>query len=231
MQDLTMSLVQEIDRMEPFGSANTTPVLMIRGATLQRIMSMGNGRHTKLILEKDGISMTAVWFGTSMAELSLEPTDTVDVLFQLNINEFQNVTQLQMLVQDLRLAPSLEEDLKVQRARYLEIMDGASFTAQEDVIPTRDDVAVVFSSLRREFHANHSCFPIRRLLGMLRANGYPIGYIKLEMIIHIMQEICVCDVIEADEDYYVFDFCHTPQKTSIEKSELLQRLRKQLKQP
>lgn len=231
MCDLTMSLVHEIDRMEPFGSANTTPVLMLRGATLQRIMSMGNGRHTKLILEKDGISMTAVWFGTSMTEISLEPMDTVDLLFQLNINEFQNVTQLQMIVQDLRLSPAIEDDLAAQRKRYLEIVKGASFTADEDVIPSRDDVAIVFSSLRREFRLNHSCFPIRRLLGMLRANGYPIGYVKLEMIIQIMKEIRVCDVIEADEDYYVFDFCHTPQKTSIENSQLLQQLRTQLQHP
>ena len=215
--------------MEPFGSANATPVFMLRGATLQKILSMGNGRHTKLILEKDGISMTAVWFGTTVAELHLEPTDTVDLLFQLNINEFQGVVQLQMIVQDVRLSPSIEEDLVHQRARFLEIFNGAPFTAREDVIPTRDDVAAVFSSLRREFHMNRSCFPIRRLLGLLRTNGYSIGYVKLEMIIRIMQEICVCDVTEADEDYFVFDFCHTPQKTSIENSPLLNRLRTQLK--
>ncbi len=231
MRELTLELAHEIDRMEPFGSANTTPVLMLHGATLQRILPMGNGRHTKLILEKDGISMTAVWFGTAPSELHLEPMDTVDVLFQLNINEFQNVTQLQMIVQDLRLTPSFEDDLSIQRKRYLEIKNGASFSAEEDVIPTRDDIAVVYTSLRREYQFNHTYFPIRRLLGMLKANGHHIGYVKLEMIIRIMQELQVCDVTEPCEDCYIFDFCYTPAKTSIEKSTLLKRLRTQLQRP
>ncbi|MBE6588661.1 MAG: single-stranded-DNA-specific exonuclease RecJ [Ruminococcaceae bacterium] len=228
MRELTMTLAKEIDRLEPFGSSNPPPVFLLQGATLQRILSMGNGRHSKLILEKDGISMTAVWFGTPTSEILLEPMDTVDVLFQLNVNEFQNVTQLQMIVQDIRLTPSFEEDLSLQRKRYLEIRNGAAFSPAEDVIPTRNDIAIVYSALRREYQINHTCFPIRRLLGMLRANGYNIGYIKLEMIIRIIQELQLCDVTEPYEECFIFDFCHTPEKTSIEKSTLLKQLRTQI---
>ena len=227
MRELTMNLAKEIDRLEPFGTANTTPVFFLQGATVQRIHSVGNARHTKLIFEKDGISMTALWFGTSLADVHLEPMDTVDVLFQLSINEFQNVTQLQMIVQDVRLTPSFANDLAMQRNRFLEIMDGAHFSPREDVIPTRDDVAIVYSELRREYQYHHTCFPIRRLLGMLHANGYSIGYVKLEIIIRIMQEIQVCKAIEPCEDFFIFDFSHTPQKTSIENSTLLKRLRTQ----
>lgn len=231
MRDLTLELAHEIDRMEPFGNANATPVLMLCGATLQRILPMGNGKHTKLILEKDGVSMTAVWFGTGADNLHLEPMDTIDILFQLNINEFQNITQLQMIVQDVRLTPSFEDDLAVQKKRYLEIKRGATFSAEEDAIPTRDDMAVVYTSLRREYQFNHTYFPIRRLLGMLKANGHNIGYIKLKMIIRIMQELQLCEITETGEDCYVFDFYYTPAKTSIEKSSLLKRLRTQLQRP
>ncbi len=230
ISELTLKLAQEIDTMEPFGTSNPVPTLMLSDATVTRIIPMGGGKHTKLILEKDGISMAAVWFGMYSAQLSFELLDRVDVLFQLNVNEFQNVTSLQMIVQDMRLSPSFEASFKRMRGRYDEIRAGAEFTYDEDVIPTREDMAAVYTTLRREYGLKHTYFPIRRLLSIL--NGYSnvnIGYLKLQMIIRIMQELRFCDVSEPVEDCFVFDFYFNPAKTSIEKSSIFKKLKTQLR--
>ena len=230
ISELTLKLAQEIDTMEPFGTANPVPTLMLSGATVTRVIPMGGGKHTKLILEKDGISMAAVWFGMNSAQLSFELLDRVDVLFQLNVNEFQNVTSLQMIVQDMRLSPSFEASFGRMRERYDEIRSGAEFTYDEDVIPTREDMAAVYTTLRREYGLKHTYFPIRRLLSIL--NGYSnvnIGYLKLQMIIRIMQELRFCDVSEPVEDCFVFDFYFNPTKTSIDKSSILKKLKTQLR--
>ncbi|MBQ9785262.1 MAG: single-stranded-DNA-specific exonuclease RecJ [Clostridia bacterium] len=228
MQELSMRLSQEIDAMEPFGTANPVPVLMVSGARVTRIIPMAAGKHTKLILEKDGISMNAVWFGRNSAQLPVDLFDTVDVLFQLNVNEFQNVTSLQMIVQDMRVTPTEQERSRALRTRYEEIRAGAQIDPDEDVIPTREEMAAVYTMLRREFNMKHTCFRIHRLLGMLQEQGcHTIGYIKLEMILHIMQELHLCDVEEPEEDCFVFEFYFNPTKTSIEKSSLLRKLRTQ----
>ncbi len=226
--DLSMRLCTEIDTMEPFGTSNPVPVLMMREMRLSRVIPLGGGKHTKLILEKDGNSISAVWFGMNTAQLPYELLDRVDVLFQLNLNEFQGVTSLQMIVQDLRLSPSYEQDLTGLRARYEEIRAGAEFDAAEDVIPTRDEMGVVYTMLRREYGLKHTSFPIRRILSMLELqNCHSIGYIKLEMILHIMQELRICDVSEPVPDHFFFEFYFNPQKTSIDRSSILRRLKTQ----
>ena len=228
MSELTLALAQEIDKLEPFGTSNPVPNFVLRDASLVRIIPMGNGKHTKLILEKDGISMVAVWFGTEYTAIPFEIGDRVDAMFQLNINEFQNVTSLQMIVQDIQLSQTYEESFKDAWERYEEIRAGAPITAEEDVIPTRDDMACVYTLLRREHQIGHTYFPIRRILSMVNQQGITIGYYKLKTIIRIMQELNICEITEPVRDCFVFDFYFNPTKTSIEKSSVLKKLKLQL---
>ena len=103
------------------------------------------------------------------------------------------------------------------------------FDEEENVIPSREEMAVVYTMLRREFNIKHTCFRTHRLLGMLEEQGcQTIGYIKLKMILRIMQELHLCDVEEPDEDCFVFEFYFNPTKTSIDKSSLLRKLKTQL---
>lgn len=228
MSELTLALAQEIDRLEPFGTSNPVPNFVLRDANLLRIIPMGNGKHTKLILEKDGISMVAVWFGTESSAIPFEIGDRLDVMFQLNINEFQNVTSLQMIVQDIQLSELYEKSFGDAWQRYEEIRSGAPITADENVIPTRDDMAHVYTFLRREHQIGHTYFPIRRILSMLRQEGIAIGYNKLKTIVRIMQELNLCEITEPLRDCFVFHFYFNPTKTSIDKSSILKKLKLQL---
>ena len=229
MRDLSMSLAQEIAAMEPFGISNPVPNFILRDARVVRVIPMGGGKHTRLILEKDGIEMTAVWFGMGTSQLSIETGESVDVLFQLNVNEYQNVTSLQMIVQDLCYAESFEAVYRQQMDRYEEIRKGANYSDTEGILPDRNDIAVVYTMLRKEFRAGHTVFPMRRLLSMLQGLGQGhIQYVKLKFIIRIMQELQICDVTEPVEDTYVFGFQYQTAKTNIEKSSILRRLKTQL---
>lgn len=228
MKDLTLALAQEIDKLEPFGTSNPVPNFVLRDATLLRIIPMGNGKHTKLIIEKDGISMVAVWFGTEHTAVPFEIGDRLDVMFQLNINEYQNVTSLQMIVQDIQLSKVYEDSFKDAWERYEEIRAGAPIAAEEDVIPTRQDMACVYTLLRREHQMGHTYFPIRRILSLVTQQGTTIGYYKLKTVIRIMQELNICDITEPVRDCFVFDFYFNPTKTSIDKSSILKKLKLQL---
>lgn len=230
MRDLTMTLAQEITAMEPFGISNPVPNFILRDARLVRIIPMGGGKHLRLILEKDGVEMTAVRFGTTQEQLKLDAGDPVDVLFQLNINEYQNVTSLQMIVQDIRLSERFENAYLEQVSRYEDIRGGAEYTEEEAVLPNRDDIAVVYTVLRKEYRTGHSVFPMRRLLSLLQGLGQGhIGYIKLKFIIRIMQELQICEVTESVPDTYIFDFQYQAAKTNIERSSILRKLRTQLR--
>lgn len=230
MRELTMRLAEELSLLEPYGIANAVPNLVLRKARVCRIVPMGEGKHTKLVLEKDGVEMDAIWFNVNSSELDFEPSDKVDVLFQLNVNEFQGRISLQMILQDMHLSPSYEEAYLAQKARYEEIRGGSEFSAQENILPTREDVAAVYTLLRREFRVGKTVFPIRRILGMLEDCGAEdMNYPKVKFIIRIMQELQICGITEPTEDSYVFEFYFHTTKTNIEKSSILRRLRTQLR--
>ncbi|MBR7097785.1 MAG: single-stranded-DNA-specific exonuclease RecJ [Clostridia bacterium] len=227
MSDLTMKLAQELDYLEPFGISNPVPCFVLKDVHVLRIVPMGGGKHLRLTVEKDGVTVNAVWFGMSVADLGFEPTDTVDLMFRLNINEFQNTTSLQLILQDARISESEVLRLSEDAKRFEEIHAGAAYRRDEDVLPERGDVASVYTFLRREFRAGHTSFPMRRLLGQIRsAEGKAYNYIKMKFIIRILQELQICGVSEPITDHFLFDI-YPVAKTDLERSELLHRLREQ----
>ena len=228
IHELSIALAQEIATMEPFGISNPIPNFILRNVRVLRVIPMGGGRHCKLIVEKDGIEMVAVWFGTSPTQLGFEVGDETDILFQLNVNEYQNVTSLQLLVQDMRFSERSEQAYRMSVQRYEEIKGGAAYTEDEAVLPTRDDMAIVYTALRREYRAGRTVFTMRRLLSLLRNLGVGnVNYIKLKFMIRIMQELQICDVTEPVADTYLFEFQYQTTKTNIEKSSILHRLKNQ----
>ena len=230
MRDLTMKLADEINRMEPFGIANPIPTFVLRDARILRMMPMGGGKHLRLLVEKDGVEMTAVWFGTGPLQIPFAIGDCVDLLFQLNVNEFQGVTSLQMILQDMKYAESFERDYQNQVARYEEVHGGAFYTKHEDLLPSRDDIAVVYTLLRREFRGGQTTFPMRRLLALIASDRrMQMGYGKLKFILRIMQELNLCRINEPERDVYVFGFDYQATKTNIEKSSILRTLRLQMR--
>ena len=229
-QDLHMNLASEISRMEPFGVSNPVPTFVLREATVLRVLPMGGGKHTKLTLEKNGIEMNAVWFNVNAAKLEIELMDKVDLLFQLNVNEFRGITSLQLLIQDLHPSKAFEAQYQKEKERYEQIRQGGELTPEEDLIPTREDMAQVYTLLRREFRSGKTVFPIRRILLVLRVHGVEgIGYVKLKFIIRIMQELQICGVTEPAEDRYIFEFYFHTSKTNLEKSSILHRLKSQMR--
>ena len=229
IKELSMQLAKEIDYLEPFGISNPIPNFILRNATISRVIPMGNGKHTKLIIEKDGIAMNAIWFGMNSSDLPVEMTDPIDVLFQLNINEYQNTTSLQMIVQDIRVTAECENAYLAEVERYAEIAAGARFNESENVLPTRDDFVPVYKLLRKEFYNGHTLMTMRHFLSLLKKVGIrEIGYVKLKFIIRIMQELQLCEVFEATPDHYVFTFEYQSGKTNIEKSSILRKLKTQM---
>jgi single-stranded-DNA-specific exonuclease len=227
--EMTMRLGEELDLMEPFGVANPVPQFIARDMTIARIVALGGGKHTKLLLTKGDFSIYAVYFGISPAQLHLLPGERADVLFQLNINEFQGDRSLQMIVQDIRKSEASLTEQQRLRDRYEEIRTGAVLEEGEECyIPTRDDFALVYTFLRREFRQGNTTYSDQSLLMALEAEAPGrMNYIKLKYVIRVLQELQICGVTEPEEGYYIFDVYFTPTKSSIEKSSILKKLRSQ----
>ncbi|MBQ7379083.1 MAG: single-stranded-DNA-specific exonuclease RecJ [Clostridia bacterium] len=225
---LTMPLATELAMLEPFGVANPTPELVTRNLTIYKVIPLGAGKHCKVILAKDGLQMQAVWFGVPASTFPFSVSDCVDVMFQLSINEYQNVKSLQLIVKDMRISDDYAEKCKWEKERYQQIMDGAVISPSENVIPNREDIAEVYKLLRSQCRIGHNTFSHKTLLSTLNmTSALQINYIKLKYIIHILKELNLCGVKEPSDNLYIFDVYYNAAKTNIENSEILKRLRAQ----
>ena len=228
MKDVTMKQALELYALEPYGVANPVPVFILRDVQITRIIPIAAGKHTKLILTKDGVSVNAVYFGMQPSKMELLEGDEADVAFHLDINEYQNVKSVQLIVQDIKTSEAYEKKCNGIKARYEEIESGASFDMEENVLPTRDDFAVVYTIIRREFRLGRDTLSTDVLLSLLaKTENCNINYIKLKFIIKILNELKICGVEQIDKEHYKFDVYFSASKTNIEKSSILRMLRGQ----
>ena len=228
-EELTMDAALAAESLEPYGVGNPTPLFVLHGALVQRIVPLGAGRHVKLTLLKDGRIFTAVWFGMAPARLPAVVGDEVDVLFQLNINEYQGVRNLQLILQDLR--PS--EGARAERARIKERLDailkGAPLLSEECPVPDRTDIAAVFTRLRTEARRDLQVITERDLLDHLQqtvGTATPWNGLKLRLVLHILKDMGVAACEEIDDGIFRFSVHFDAPKTSIEASPLLMSLRR-----
>lgn len=230
IHSLSMPLAVELTKLEPFGVANPTPELITRNLTIAKVIPLGAGKHCKVILTKDGLQMQAVWFGVPASTFPFSVSDCVDVMFQLSINEYQNTKSLQLIVKDMRISDEYAEKCKREKERFEQILNGEVFSASENIVPNREDIAEVYKLLRRECRIGHNTFSHKTLLSTLSlTSALQINYIKLKFIIMILGELSLCGVKEPGDNLYIFDVYCNAAKTNIENSEILKKLRTQCK--
>ena len=150
------------------------------------------------------------------------------MLFNIDVNEYRGAVSVQLIVQDIKICREFTNRLELEMARYEEIRKGAEFSLSEQVIPTREDFAVVYTALRKEFRGGTSILDTKDILKTVSgAEGSAINYIKLKFILRILNELKICEIEEIDKELYRFDIFFNANKTNIEKSSILKKLRGQ----
>jgi single-stranded-DNA-specific exonuclease len=97
-------LAHWLSYLGPHGIGNPGPLFLASGVTLERAKRVGD-KHLKVALAADSARLDAIGFG--MAERHAPDSigdERYDVLFRLELNEWQGVTRPQAKLVDLRLA-------------------------------------------------------------------------------------------------------------------------------
>ncbi len=100
----TLELVDNLHKLEPFGLSNPSPRFIMRDLLLTNIYKMGkNKQHLKLICENEK-SYECVGFNMAYLADNFQEGDKIDVLFQVDENNFNNERKVQFLLKDIRLS-------------------------------------------------------------------------------------------------------------------------------
>ncbi len=227
--DLTMSLAQELLLMEPYGNGNPSPMFYLADAKITKSYAIGTGKHLKLGLEKDGTSFGAVMFNASYEAFNLAVGERVDILFQLEINEYNHTKSLQLMVRELRRSASLEAEIAHMKARYEEIKAGATFAAHEAFLPAREHFARLYMVLRNLEGTGRNMISEIQLYHMVAgADGAGINYVRFLLMLDILQEMHLCEIDYTTPALLEFRICPTKEKVDLETSSILASLRARL---
>jgi len=187
--ELTLDAANELYLLEPYGIANPVPVFALRDARIAEVTPIGAGRHTRFTLDKGGRLFTAVAFGMAAADIGCAEGDTVDVVFNLDINDFQNRRTVQLIVRDIRPSRArLEEAAKKHRA-YSDARGEGVITA--GMLPVRDDFVTLYLHLRGQAKSGREVFAYAELQELF-GKGLE-EYIKARIIVDILSEMEVID--------------------------------------
>lgn len=184
--DLTVQAVKQLALLEPYGTANPTPVFAMRGATVADIRAIGGGKHTSMTLESDGIALGAVMFRRTPEELGLVRGDRADLLFSPSINEFRGNTRVQLMLRDIRHCAEERARRRTLTAEYGRVAENPDMLIPRELLPSRDDFKRVYLYIKRRLGEQPSApMNIYRLAARSLGDG-PREYIKLRFILAIL---------------------------------------------
>ncbi len=226
-EDITLSLAQELQNLEPFGVGNPVPNFVIKNTTVVEVSPVSEGKHTKIILGNGKSIITAMYFSTSADSLNLYVGEKIDVLFNIDINEWLGRKSVQLIVRDIKHSEAKENITEKHRKRFEQIWQGDSFSENENILPTRQDFVAVYTLVTNSFRVGNNTLTHREIIHKLSKNEHcSIGYVKLKIIIKVFIELNLLGIEEIKPEVYKFTVKYT-QKTNLDKSNLLRRLKNQ----
>ena len=101
-EDINISTVESLKLLEPFGMGNPTPVFAFCSTRIKFMSTISDGKHLKLVLTKDGISLEVIGFDYGYLIRELKIGDKVDVAGTLDINNFRDEKKVQLIIKDIR---------------------------------------------------------------------------------------------------------------------------------
>jgi single-stranded-DNA-specific exonuclease len=185
---LTLEHVADLQALEPYGTGNPQPVFAAAGFTVTSITPVGQGRHTRLKVSRDGCSFDAILFSCPPESTGLQAGARADLAFTPQINHFRGNHTVQLMLVDLRTAPSLAQ---LDRMLYQRWKQGEHFDGREIrmLLPERQDFVAVWRYLSA--HAATSSFresPVRLARNIARSAGVREAYSRTMICLEVLQE-------------------------------------------
>ena len=228
--DVSLSLAESLQILEPYGVGNPIPVFALKGITVNELTGISDSKHTKFVFGDGRHTISAIYFSNSPDSLDIYVGDKADILFNIDVNEWGGRRSVQLIIRDIKPSASQTASDVSDRDRFEQIKGGAPINKGEDVIPSRDDFALVYKLFLSSLRSGVNTMTHREIMSKINHmhSAKRMSYIKLKFIIMVMRELNIVFLEEPEDEVYVFNIHYTSNKTHLDKSNLLRKLRSQL---
>ena len=100
--DISFETIRDLEKLEPFGEANPSPIFMYKNLKVDSVRALSNGKHLRLVLKDNNFKYDAIAFNMGDKRLSIEIGNKVDIAHSLEINHFNNTDKIQFNLKDIK---------------------------------------------------------------------------------------------------------------------------------
>ncbi len=205
---LSIEGVLSLNQLEPCGCCNPRPLMCVCDVLLESLTPIGNGKHLRLKICKNGVHMDCVFFAHSLGEVDIRQGELVDMCFAPQINDFRASRNVQLLVSDVRSSKS--------ESNCRQILEGNAHTDEVRAYrPARDELSYVWRIIKHMGgHMEQSLGELSRMKEFSE-----IAPIKLCLCLKIFDELKLLS-LDTHNDRVSAYICDGAQKTALDKSPL-----------
>lgn len=241
-EQITLDFISELNyNLEPCGVGNTNPVFVMLDCKIVSARTVGNGKHLKLTVMKNGKKFHAMWFGHSGLPDFLDVDDMSDLMFNLSINNYAGETTVQLILTDVRIAQSYFDTRAAEMRRLDQILEGDVFRKSENILPTRQNFVDFYSTFfakndfvhlnpREMMKAINSRFGQRNDINFIKASLMLRVFEEAGLITGEIRKCCPYDHEVPEgfrEEVWICNKVVRSDKADLEASPLLRSLRRQ----
>ncbi len=99
--EITLRLMEELKRLEPFGMGNREPLFLTRGVCFKQVRRIGDGSHLAMGVEEGGVTFPGVWFRAGERYDALRGAGAVDIVYRLKLDDFRDQLRIQIQIQEV----------------------------------------------------------------------------------------------------------------------------------
>lgn len=190
--EISLDTVHELQRLEPFGTGNPTPNFAFGNVVISDIIAVGAGMHLKLTFSYSGQDFSAMLFGTTLQDFDFATGDTVDIVFSMSENFFNNRYSLNMSLKRMRLCEETEKKEADEETLYNRFISGDK---EDGIVLTRKEFTAVYRHLHRNYvNARQTRYmPHALARGFARKGLEGFGFCKLMLCLNILSELGIIE--------------------------------------
>ena len=142
-------LVNTLKPLEPYGTENVKPIFGLFGMRLKNIVSIGNGKHIRLIAEKNNTTVAMVMFGMKKENFPFNEGEILDFAVSLELKEYQGQEQLSVFIKDVRPSGTNDDEVISQLLLYESyVNDNLDNEDAKLLCFDRNELAVVYKTIK-----------------------------------------------------------------------------------
>ena len=109
---INLDMISSIEQLAPFGADNPQPVFGLYNMEITGRQPVGNGKHMRLMLQKNGYSIGAIMFSVSASDFPFFESDKVDLAVRLSVGEYMGKAKINIQIKDIKFS-GLDDDVVI----------------------------------------------------------------------------------------------------------------------